>query len=153
MFFGLFSNWNHLVFYHPSLEKACLEQWNPVLSVFYLFIPGFLNKNNVEITLCTRNDTFQLIQRREMVEKGLTIPSFFFYFFAILNSFFTAVSATVIRQFSELCSRFGTSVQRDSLPRTHRLISSRNVTGNIVSRPTKMLEEPIKSIPTLQKRK
>lgn len=86
-----------------------------MLSVFYLFIPGFLNKNNVEITLCTRNDTFQLIQRREMVEKGLTIPSFFFYFFAILNSFFTAVSATVIRQFSELCPRFGTSVQRDSL--------------------------------------
>ena len=60
-----------------------------------------------------------------------------FYFFRVYNLFFTAVSATVIRQFSELCPRFGTSVQRDSLPRTRRLISSGNVTGNIVSHPAK----------------
>lgn len=137
--YSLFSNWNHLIFYHPLLKIwKSMPRTMESCVICLLFIPGFVNKNNVGITICERNDTFQLIQRRERGWKRVGYPFLFFTFSRLNFLFFTAVSATVIRQFSELCPRFGTSETTKRLPRTYRLISSRNVTGNIVSRSTKM---------------
>lgn len=123
-----------------------------------LFIPGFLNKNNVGITICERNDTLIQIntintKEGKRLKKGWLSLSFFFTFSRLNFLFFTAVSATVIRQFSELCPRFGTSETTKRLPRTYRLISSRNVTGNIVSRSTKMCWKNRSKVCAIQKRK
>lgn len=147
--YSLFSNWNHLIFYHPLLKIwKSMPRTMESCVICLLFIPGFLNKNNVGITICERNDTFQLIQRRERGWKRVGYPFLFFTFSRLNFLFFTAVSATVIRQFSELCPRFGTSkttkrlaatdIPPDIVPecnRKHCLASHENV-----------LEEPIKSM-------
>ena len=77
------SNWNHLIFHYPSLKIwKGIEQWE---SRVILFIrSGILEwEQCVEITLFARNDTFQLIQRREKwLKKGW--PSLLlFYFFRV----------------------------------------------------------------------
>lgn len=85
-----------------------------------------------------------------MVEKGLAVPFLFSSPSSLsrLNfSFFTAaVSATVIRQFSELCPRFGTSVQRDAATDTPADIVPECNRKHCLASHENVLEESIKSI-------
>lgn len=143
---SVYSNRNHLFCIHPSLKiwkSMSLEQWILCYLSFIHSRIRTMSDNCARVTIRTPINT-----KEGNGWKRVGCPFFILFPLSRLNfSFFTAaVSATVIRQFSELCPRFGTSVQRDAATDTPADIVPECNRKHCLASRENVLEESIKSI-------